>query len=301
MISDLDETLRQLLIQRTGLSPSEVDISFDIPTREWSAPVTRPTVNLYLYDVRENLKLREAGWAAVPGKGTTQARMRRRPLRVDLSYMVTCWTSATEDQHRLFWHVLETFLRHPLLPRELLQGDLKDAIHEVRLEAAQPEGVLKNLSDFWGALGNQLRPAINLVVTLDLDLNQLRQAPLVFSRTLRQGQLVLMPEQERPSLQTLELAPIQCGGLVRTRAGKALVGVPVRLLSTRDGAPTQVGPTAKTDTEGRFRFRAIPAGRYTLVVEAGSGLPHQRPLNLESEGGSGSVADFVIELEQAEG
>ncbi len=48
MLSDLDESLRQLLIRRGDLTPAAVDISFDIPTRDWSTPVTKPTVNLYL-------------------------------------------------------------------------------------------------------------------------------------------------------------------------------------------------------------------------------------------------------------
>ena len=100
MINDLDETLKQLLIQKAQLDPAEVDISFDTPTRDWSTPVTRPTINLYLFDIRENRTLRELDWDDEPS-GYGQVRRKRLPLRMDLSYMVTCWTSATEDQHRL--------------------------------------------------------------------------------------------------------------------------------------------------------------------------------------------------------
>ena len=48
MITDLDETIKQLLIQKGALEPAEVDISFETPKREWSASISKPTVNLYL-------------------------------------------------------------------------------------------------------------------------------------------------------------------------------------------------------------------------------------------------------------
>ena len=53
MINDVDETLKQLLIKKVTLDPAEVDISFDMPDREWSASISKPTVNIYLYDIHE--------------------------------------------------------------------------------------------------------------------------------------------------------------------------------------------------------------------------------------------------------
>ena len=60
MFADLDETIRLLLIRHVPLNLSEVDVSFDAPDREWSGRLSRPTVNCFLYDVRENEDLREA-------------------------------------------------------------------------------------------------------------------------------------------------------------------------------------------------------------------------------------------------
>ena len=62
MFADLDESIRQLLVQHVPLDPSEIEISFDTPDREWSGRLTRPTINCFLYDVRENMKLRKIGW-----------------------------------------------------------------------------------------------------------------------------------------------------------------------------------------------------------------------------------------------
>lgn len=275
MIHDLDETLRQLLIKKAGLDPSEVDISFDIPTRDWSTPVTRPTINLYLYDIRENRQLRELDYEETP---TTEGRVRvkRMPVRIDLSYMVTCWTSATEDQHRLLWHVLETLFRHSPLPDDVLQGSLKKALlHPVRTEVAQPDGVLKNVSDFWGALENQIRPSINLITTLDLDLNQIKIEALTFAKLVKVGDRVTERDAHGREIQTdrlapgWELLPARLGGIITSQKGEPVPNAMVRLTRSDGGKGTaQAGPAVVTDAEGRYLLTQVPAGNYTLVVEA---------------------------------
>ena len=41
--------------------PKDVDVVFDAPTKDWAARRNAPTVNLYLYDIREDLRRRERG------------------------------------------------------------------------------------------------------------------------------------------------------------------------------------------------------------------------------------------------
>ena len=48
MISDLDETIKQLLIKKGNLDPAEIDIVFDMRYRDQSGKVTKPTVNVYV-------------------------------------------------------------------------------------------------------------------------------------------------------------------------------------------------------------------------------------------------------------
>ena len=62
MIADLDETIRQLLKEELPIKNSEIEVSFEQPKRENSARWTKPTVNLFLYDVRENNVLRQHQW-----------------------------------------------------------------------------------------------------------------------------------------------------------------------------------------------------------------------------------------------
>jgi hypothetical protein len=184
MIQDLDEALEQLLLEKGGLDAARVDIRFDAPTRERLAAVNTPTVNLYLYDLRENPELREMNWD-VERDGNQRVRIKRRPLRIDLSYAVTCWTAAVEDQHRLLWRVLETLFQNSPLPEELHHGALSHLLQPVQLKVAQSDGVLKNLSDLWGSLQVEYPPSIQLVATLELDLNQVVITPLVLTRELK--------------------------------------------------------------------------------------------------------------------
>ena len=54
MLADLDEALRALLRRELAEHGFEgVEVVFDAPTKEWSASLSAPTVNLFLYDLRE--------------------------------------------------------------------------------------------------------------------------------------------------------------------------------------------------------------------------------------------------------
>ncbi len=178
LISDLDEALRQLLIQHGPLDPGQVDVNFDVPDREWSAGLAKPAVNLYLYDIRENRELRETNWVT-ERRAENEVTRRRAPVRIDLSYLVTAWTREVEDEHRLLWQVMAALFRNPELPPELLQGTLRSQERPVRLVTAQPDGVLKEPGDFWAALDNQLKPSVHLLATVELDLSLLTVAPPV--------------------------------------------------------------------------------------------------------------------------
>src|SRR5438445_24281 len=66
MIQDVDESLRAL-VKRDALNGSKADIAFDAPNKEWSSRRNTPTVDLYLYDIREDLEQREVMWEDIRG------------------------------------------------------------------------------------------------------------------------------------------------------------------------------------------------------------------------------------------
>ena len=101
MFHDLDEALRQLLVREMPIRNGEVDIRFDQPTREWSARLSRPTLNLFLYDLRENLKLRASQQWTITRNKDGSATQRRTPARMDLHYMLTAWAREADDEHNL--------------------------------------------------------------------------------------------------------------------------------------------------------------------------------------------------------
>ena len=62
MINDLDESIKQLLIEKGALNSTEVNISFEAPSRDWANTQSKPAINIYLYDIHENHELRSYEW-----------------------------------------------------------------------------------------------------------------------------------------------------------------------------------------------------------------------------------------------
>src|ERR687886_1035614 len=123
MLADLDEAVRALLRRELGRHGFDgVEIAFDAPAKEWSATLSTPTVNLFLYDLREAVDKRPVDWRA--GNGANGAHELRPPLRMEASYAVTAWTRAVEDEHRLLSQVLAIFYAYPDLPEDVLSGGL---------------------------------------------------------------------------------------------------------------------------------------------------------------------------------
>lgn len=178
MISSLDETIKQLLIKTVPLNPAEVDVVFEVPDREWSAGVVKPTINCYLFDIHENKEFRETDWE-VEKQPNGMAVKRHAPVRIDVSYMITVWSRAVEDEHYLLWRVLAALMRQRVLPADILQGDLAGHPLPIRTWTAQQDGALANPADVWTALENQLKPYIGYTVTLALDLEMLASLPTI--------------------------------------------------------------------------------------------------------------------------
>jgi hypothetical protein len=171
MIDDLDRAVEELL--KRELSPGlveQVGISFAAPDSEFPpSSVTLPAVDLFLYDVRENLELRNTGWT-VEHRDDGTAWRRRNPVRVDCSYLITAWasegsTTRALDEHRLLSEVMKVLLKHPTIPEVLLQGSLKGQEPPLPSSTLQP-GRLQSVSEFWQALGGKPKAALNYTVTI---------------------------------------------------------------------------------------------------------------------------------------
>lgn len=163
MIQDVDAALAAL-IEREAAGTKGVEVVFDAPTKEWAGRRNAPTVDVYLYDIREDLRRRERGLLNEYADGVVAAR-HLPPRYFKLSYLVTAWTQRPEDEHRLLSSLLGCFLRHDSLPTDLLGGTFADMEMSVPLTIALPPPEDRAFADVWSALGGELKPSLDLVVS----------------------------------------------------------------------------------------------------------------------------------------
>jgi len=165
---EVDEALRAL-VRAEALDGSNVDVVFDAPTKDWAARRNAPTVNMYLYDIREDLRRRERGLVNdYDNRGAVISR-RQTPRYFKITYLITAWTQRPEDEHRLLSELLYCFLRNESLPPRLLNGRLAETGLPVAVSVALPPPEDRSFADVWSALGGELKPSLDVVVTAPAD------------------------------------------------------------------------------------------------------------------------------------
>lgn len=175
MLHEVDETLRGI-VKRDVINGSDVEVVFDAPTKDWASRRNTPTIDIYLYDIREDLKRRQAGVIDVLDDQGRITGRRTMPRVFKLSYLVTAWTQRAEDEHRLLSAMLACFLRNDRIPLEWLTGSLQDNGWPLDTTIALPPPEDRALSDVWSALGGELKPSLDLVVTTPIDVTRFVEA-----------------------------------------------------------------------------------------------------------------------------
>jgi hypothetical protein len=194
VIDDLDRTLEALLRQELPAElVGQVTISFATPDDQFPpSTVPLPAVDLFLYDVRENLELRGAEWLLDRAADGAAQRV-PAPVRVDCSYLITAWsadssTSRAHDEHRLLSEVLLVLARHPTLPAGVLRGGLAGQEPPLPTTTLQP-GRLQSMAEFWQALGGKPKAALNYTVTIGVEPREPVEAgPPVLEKVIRMRQ-----------------------------------------------------------------------------------------------------------------
>ncbi|MEU0045198.1 DUF4255 domain-containing protein [Streptomyces werraensis] len=162
MIHEVDEVLKGLL-KGGALAGSGVEVSLDAPTRDWAARRNAPTLNAYLYDIREEVSRRERGTVAVTDDTGQVVRRRNPPRWFRLSYLLTAWTRQPQDEHRLLSAALATLLPREILPPAELPPALSALGLSVTLSVAGTQTESRSLAEIWSALGGELKPSLDLV------------------------------------------------------------------------------------------------------------------------------------------
>jgi hypothetical protein len=172
VIADVDEVLRKLLIREIDIQGNEVDIQFDTPNRGWSSRLSKPTINLFLFDIRKNLRLRGAEQFTTLAHDDGTSEVRLNPIRMDLRYLMTAWVKEAEDEHLLLSSAMIGLLRNPFLPVDLYTERLQSQPAPIPLEVATfpPEnGPMDKFTEIWGVLDNDLQAGVLVTVTFSID------------------------------------------------------------------------------------------------------------------------------------
>ncbi len=272
MLADLDETLRGMLkseLERHGFEG--IEIAFDAPTREWSGQLSAPAVNLFLYDMRESEEERPSGW--------TKQRVGDEfiegppPMVMEVSYAITGWAQAVEDEHRLLSQVLAVLNAYPHLPEEALTGRLRNGSQSmsIKTKIGQSKG---DKADFWTAVGGQYKVSLDYVVRLTVESGVRRKVPQVRTQTVRTRLL------DAPARAVVEMH--RTGGTVADGDGEPLKDVWIALPDS--------GLFASTGPDGRFRFDRLAPGRHRLVARSLDGKEATADLDVP-----GSLLDLVLD------
>jgi hypothetical protein len=203
MLHDLDSTLEKLLINEGKINKSEIDIAFEQPTGEWSARLSRPTLNMYCYDLRENIKLRSMEHSMNRDMPANNSRTTVAPRRMNVSYLVTAWARKIQDEHQLLWRALATLKRYSFLDPQACEGLLRYQTYRIPLTVADLTDHPVNITDLWSVMDNQMRLGFIVVATVELDTELSIESPLVLEGTIRIGQ------SERPETKTLSVKDVE--------------------------------------------------------------------------------------------
>ncbi len=249
MIADLDAGLRDLLLaqlRRHGFD--DIDVAFDTPTTEWASQLTRPTVNLFLCDLRKSTR---PGQSAPEG-GRAAGRANERPpaMRVDCIFAITAWSKAIADEHRLLSQVLGVLYAFPILDGHL-GGRLNDGAQRFEILASVGEQRPEQRADFWRSVGGVYKPALDYVVTLSVESGHVvERGPDVRATTIRTG----LADRPRGAMEELT----HIGGVVRDEDGGPVADAWVV-------APA-LARMATSGADGHFRLARIPPGTHEVRV-----------------------------------
>ena len=255
MLADLDETLRVLLKRELGRHGFDgVDVAFDAPARDWSSQLSGPTVNLFLYDLRESHDFRPTDWQTDRSNG--RHREIRPPMIMECSYAVTAWTQAVEDEHRLLSQVLGVLFAFPQLPADALAGRLAETAQRFAIEGKIGQPKSDGKADFWSAVGGQYKASLDYVVTLACESGvAYERGPEVRTQTM--GTRIA----DAPASTITEMH--RFGGKVVDADGQPLPDVWVTLPA--------LGQFASSDPQGRFLLRRVPPGKHKLIARTRTG------------------------------
>ncbi|MDQ2687027.1 MAG: Pvc16 family protein [Armatimonadota bacterium] len=263
MIQDVDQSLWRMLAEELpkvpGCAVKDGDqITFATPAVAEATEKPKVRVNLFLHDLRENLEQRDMSYHLTRRPGEDSVGVKRAPVRLDLSYLVTCHAGDdTAQEHRLLADVLGVLLRNSAVPEKFLTGVLEGrGPNALPLSVAQPDhSAYNDPPALWQSLGGKLRPALSLLTTASFDPFETRWTRVVREAIIGLG-LGTPPDGPRRPLSLSEIR-VSAAGVVTDGAGEQPLPNVAVAVEGRD-------EKAMTDERGFFSILNLPPGPHTL-------------------------------------
>jgi hypothetical protein len=292
VLVDLDEAVRRLLkreLKAAGLET--VDVRFEAPSRDWAAKLSAPTLDVFLYDVRQSADDRPVEWTTRDEKGRRVET--RPPLMADVSYAVTAWTREVEDEHRLLSCALAILYEHPVVPDDVRTGALLNGAAHIPLRTRL--GAPGERSDFWSSVGGQYKASVDYVIT----------APCISSTETVRGPEIRELRVRARDIDGPNVDDDGPGGAGAGRSGTSIViARPGGRVLDGKGEPVagawvtveESGIVAVSSSDGRFILRGLQAGQHTVTARTADGLAGEAELTTPGGG-----IDVVVAAEKAKG
>ena len=301
MIDALDNILADLIQSRvSALAADASQVGFEPPNQDWRTAVTNlnmKRLNIYLFDLRENLKLRSNERRREQQQNGWYSERDDRP-KLNCMYLVTAWSPAAmgmepiPEEHNLLYAVVEVLLRHRSIVVADVYGsgitipsnrklDLDVPVlfrdQEFPIEVGLPD-TMRDLGDFWSTMQGVWRPALQLTVALPLfPLAQPFESPMVTTASADYRQ------QGEP--ESAEVWLSIGGHILAPKSALPVLGAYVEIQGLNPPVVQKIKHHLTTASDGRFLFSFLRAGDYRLQAVASGLGPVTRNLTLPSPTG----------------
>lgn len=284
MLEPLDFLLRDLIQSRVPGFIGPTQVGFVPPNADWKAAViaaAEERFNFYLYDLRENVRLRTNEVQTISNAGVSTVN--RPSPRLDCTYLVTAWSPVApsplfdpaREEHRLLYQAVAALMQfRPLVPFEVYPTAAPSGLTFAAFQALAPALVEQPLpmqvslpdavrepAEFWTTMKVDSRPAIRLTVTIPVVVAEPdAMFPDVLTVLARHNSIGAPGRPE---------TVLTIGGRVLRQVGNAPIdGAWVQMVGTAPPAITAIRKQAVTEADGRFIFSKLPQGKYQLRVVA---------------------------------
>ncbi|WP_341528593.1 Pvc16 family protein [Nostoc sp. UHCC 0302] len=257
MLISVLQTLAEILAGGTSLTSTE-QIDFSHPGNRREQGVG-PTLNLYIYDIRESKQYQQAGRQVERNITRHQqpGTVNWAPNWFDVSLLLTAWDRTTLGEHHFLSEALTVLLRHQPLEEEFLVPELRGYGSLPMMLGIQPP---LELGGIWSALNVPLRLALYLTISVPLD-RQPTITPLVWERIFD----LQSTAGKYGGNQVMARRVVIAGSVKSATTNLSLLTAKVTLQGT-----TKFTESKK---EGLFFFENLERGNYVLNINCPGYLP----------------------------